>query len=213
MSSLPLASLCAAAAAADITWSQKKNAATKQPCVRQVDSTPGVYKNLAHRQIIIAALAGMAPTVAHKKKTKVKKHDKNKGKKRPVPRKTKKRAPKTPDEKTFIYILQSDTNSKKSYVGVTNDLARRLRQHNGQLVGGARFTRGNRPWVFCAIFVVSNRHDALSIEWKIKHGKRRSDGVGIAGKIAAACRFGAMVAKFSQLCGPAPACRAGDLCA
>ena len=145
----------------------------------------------------------MAPTVGHKNKTKARKRDKNSGKKRPVSRKTTKRAAKTPDEKTFIYILQSNTNSKKSYVGVTNDLTRRLRQHNGQLVGGARFTRGSRPWGFCAIFVVSNRHYALSIEWKIKHSKRRSDGVGIAGKIAAARRFGAMVPKFSQLCGPA----------
>jgi putative endonuclease len=111
------------------------------------------------------------------------------------------------NEETFIYILQSTVNEKKSYVGVTNSLPRRLRQHNGDLAGGARYTHSNRPWRFSAIFVVANRHDALSIEWKIKHSKRKSDGVGIPGKIAAACRFGAMVTRFAQISGPPPALR------
>lgn len=31
------------------------------------------------------------------------------------------------------------------YTGVTRDLLRRLRQHNGELVGGAQYTRGRRP--------------------------------------------------------------------
>jgi predicted GIY-YIG superfamily endonuclease len=108
------------------------------------------------------------------------------------------------NEATFVYILQSTVEARKSYVGVTNSLPRRLRQHNGQLAGGARFTRTARPWRFHAIFATANRHDALSIEWKIKHQKRKSDGPGIEGKIAAACRFGKLVAKFAQICGPHP---------
>jgi len=106
------------------------------------------------------------------------------------------------NEETFIYILQSTVDEKKSYVGVTNSLPRRLRQHNGELAGGARYTHANRPWRFFAIFVVASRHDALSIEWKIKHCKRASDGVGIPGKIAAACRFGTLVSRFAQISGP-----------
>ena len=43
------------------------------------------------------------------------------------------------NEQTFVYILQSTVEARKSYVGVTNSLPRRLRQHNGQLAGGARF--------------------------------------------------------------------------
>jgi len=108
------------------------------------------------------------------------------------------------NQETFVYILQSTVEARKSYVGVTNSLPRRLRQHNGQLAGGARFTRAARPWRFHAIFAAANRHDALSIEWKIKHQKRKSDGPGIEGKIAAACRFGKLVSKFAQLCGPHP---------
>ena len=31
------------------------------------------------------------------------------------------------------------------YTGVAADLARRLRQHNGELAGGPKYTRGRRP--------------------------------------------------------------------
>jgi len=33
------------------------------------------------------------------------------------------------------------------YVGCTKDLYRRIRQHNGEIVGGARFTTDYRPWI------------------------------------------------------------------
>ncbi|EED31578.1 putative GIY-YIG catalytic domain protein [gamma proteobacterium NOR5-3] len=42
-----------------------------------------------------------------------------------------------------VYILRCADGSL--YTGVTRDLARRLRQHNGELVGGAQYTRGRRP--------------------------------------------------------------------
>jgi len=138
------------------------------------------------------------------KKFKKSKKSKKQGPKTPKTHKTRKRQMKS-NEQTFVYILQSTVEANKSYVGVTNSLPRRLRQHNGQLSGGARYTTRCRPWRFHAIFATGNRHDALSIEWKIKHKKRKSDGPGIVGKIAAACRFGKLVAKFSQICGPPPA--------
>ena len=106
------------------------------------------------------------------------------------------------NEETFVYILQSTIQANKSYVGVTNNLTRRLRQHNGQLAGGGSYTRAHHPWRFYAIFATGNRHDALSIEWKIKHSKRKTDSHGIDGKIAAACRFGKLVVIFSQISGP-----------
>jgi len=129
---------------------------------------------------------------------------KNKKKKARKASKTTKHRKAPVNEETFIYILRSVHNEKKSYVGVTNSLPRRLRQHNGELKGGARYTHAHRPWQFFAIFVVANRHDALSIEWKIKHCKRKTDGVGIPGKIAAACRFGELVSRFAQISGPVP---------
>ena len=43
-----------------------------------------------------------------------------------------------------VYVLCSETLAT-TYVGVTNDLERRLEQHNGEQPGGARSTRGGRP--------------------------------------------------------------------
>lgn len=38
----------------------------------------------------------------------------------------------------FVYLLQCD--SRSTYVGATIDLEKRLRQHNGEIKGGARDT-------------------------------------------------------------------------
>ena len=38
----------------------------------------------------------------------------------------------------LVYILKSDN---LSYVGMTNDFFKRFRQHNGELVGGAKYTK------------------------------------------------------------------------
>ena len=42
-----------------------------------------------------------------------------------------------------VYLLRCADGSL--YAGVTSDLDRRVRQHNGELAGGARYTRGRRP--------------------------------------------------------------------
>lgn len=47
----------------------------------------------------------------------------------------------------FAYVLIAIAGPRpRTYVGVTTDVARRLRQHNGELRGGARSTRAGRPW-------------------------------------------------------------------
>ncbi len=43
----------------------------------------------------------------------------------------------------YVYLLRCRDGS--FYTGVARDLERRLRQHNGELAGGARYTRGRRP--------------------------------------------------------------------
>jgi len=42
-----------------------------------------------------------------------------------------------------VYILRCGDGSL--YTGVARDLQRRLQQHNGELAGGSRYTRGRRP--------------------------------------------------------------------
>ena len=79
-------------------------------------------------------------------------------------------------QQQHCYILYSNN---RTYVGYTVDPARRLRQHNGLIKGGARATRRAQNWAFMAI-VTSNDPAftnimALSLEWHIKHpnGRRR----------------------------------------
>ncbi|MFT6051505.1 MAG: putative endonuclease [Halioglobus sp.] len=48
-----------------------------------------------------------------------------------------------PDVDWHVYILQCVDGSL--YTGVARDLQRRLRQHNGELAGGAKYTMGRRP--------------------------------------------------------------------
>ena|SRR3989344_8671442 len=69
--------------------------------------------------------------------------------------------------KYVVYLLESHG---KTYIGCTNNKERRLRQHNGELVGGARFTRKYRPWkLVCYVDGFEARKHALQFEWAWKH--------------------------------------------
>ena len=61
-------------------------------------------------------------------------------------------------------------NMKRTYVGSTNNLHRRIRQHNREITGGARATAGFRPCKL--LFVVKgfgrDRRSALRMEWHMK---------------------------------------------
>lgn len=49
----------------------------------------------------------------------------------------------------FVYVLWSGT-LERTYVGLAVDVSRRVRQHRGELTGGARATRAGRPWCLAA---------------------------------------------------------------
>lgn len=70
-----------------------------------------------------------------------------------------------------VYVLQGTRASGKPvyYVGCTNDLERRVRQHNGEISGGARFTRAHRPWTLCVSFgPYTGRGEAQRVERSVK---------------------------------------------
>jgi predicted GIY-YIG superfamily endonuclease len=91
-------------------------------------------------------------------------------------------------EQHYCYVLKNkDINKNNSYCGYTNNPKRRIRQHNGELKGGAKATKG-QSWDFMMLITgFPNSQKALSFEWKLKHpdGKRRKNKkyYGIEGRI------------------------------
>lgn len=61
-----------------------------------------------------------------------------------------------------VYLL---SNGTRTYVGSTTDPARRLRQHNGEIVGGARSTRGKGPWHIVA-YVSGFENRSVACRWE-----------------------------------------------
>jgi predicted GIY-YIG superfamily endonuclease len=75
----------------------------------------------------------------------------------------------------YVYVLLS-ADGRRTYVGVTTDLERRLSQHNGELPGGAKATRQGRPWSIGAHEgPLESRSEAQKIEYRLKRrrGLRR----------------------------------------
>lgn len=75
----------------------------------------------------------------------------------------------------FCYMLAS-TDGRKTYVGATINPDRRLRQHNGEISGGARATKG-RAWN--RKFLIGGFGDesaALRFEWRWKYLTRQAPG-------------------------------------
>lgn len=78
-----------------------------------------------------------------------------------------------PESRHMCYILRSLTHDK-TYVGYTVDFAHRLRQHNGEIVGGAKKTHRYRPWTpVCVIKGFANESQALRFEARLHHAERK----------------------------------------
>lgn len=73
--------------------------------------------------------------------------------------------------KFYCYLLKSPSGG--TYVGFTTNPKRRLRQHNGEIKGGARYTKRCSQWKMA--YLVSGfktKTHALRFEWAWKHPSR-----------------------------------------
>ena len=73
-------------------------------------------------------------------------------------------------EKFYTYMVRCADGSL--YTGWTNNLEQRIRAHNGEIPGGAKYTRGRRPVVLVWSTTFSKKSDAQTMESLVKQMKR-----------------------------------------
>jgi predicted GIY-YIG superfamily endonuclease len=71
----------------------------------------------------------------------------------------------------FVYILRSDSDHERHYVGVTADVDERLEWHNTGLSG---HTRQHRPWRVIVSFEFPDERAAVRFERYLKSGSGRA---------------------------------------
>jgi putative endonuclease len=71
-----------------------------------------------------------------------------------------------------IYILEC--GDKTLYCGITNNIENRLKQHNGEIKGGAKYTRSRQPLELVYQESAVSRSEALKREIVIKKMTRKT---------------------------------------
>ena len=73
----------------------------------------------------------------------------------------------------YVYFIVNSLNN--IYIGYTVNLKRRLRQHCGELVGGAKYTKRSSDWTYLMILTSQswNASRAMQIEWLCKYPQRK----------------------------------------
>jgi len=67
----------------------------------------------------------------------------------------------------YVYILRSNEYPKQIYVGLTNNIRKRLKEHNDGL---SKYTSKFKPWRVITYIAFSNRSLALQFEKYLKIG-------------------------------------------
>jgi len=84
-----------------------------------------------------------------------------------------------------LYLLQNTLNNR-TYVGITNNLERRIRQHNGIIKGGAKYThnfKGLGEWKYHMYISNLTKSESLSFERSVKNTKCNIKGLPIEKRI------------------------------
>ncbi len=72
--------------------------------------------------------------------------------------------------KRFVYVLRSDSDPGRHYVGSTSEVENRLEWHNH---GPCGHTREHRPWALVVILEFSGEGEAVRFEKYLKTGSGR----------------------------------------
>ena len=82
------------------------------------------------------------------------------------------------DRSYYVYLL-IHTEHNRTYLGITNNLKRRIRQHNCEIKGGAKYTSSflkNGKWEYYLVIPDLTKSEALSKERIIKNKRRKGKG-------------------------------------
>ena len=71
----------------------------------------------------------------------------------------------------YVYLLKSEADPGKQYVGSTRDLCRRIKEHNESR---SPHTAKFRPWLFIAYFAFAEEKRAIEFEKYLKTGSGRA---------------------------------------
>jgi predicted GIY-YIG superfamily endonuclease len=75
----------------------------------------------------------------------------------------------------YLLLSYNKKAKRKVYCGYTIDVIRRLRQHNGLILGGAKRTRKGRPWnLICYVTGFPDSRTALQFEYFINRDRHHS---------------------------------------
>jgi predicted GIY-YIG superfamily endonuclease len=74
-------------------------------------------------------------------------------------------------EKRIVYIIRSDVDPSRHYVGITNDLRSRLEWHNH---GPCGHTMSHRPWSVVVSLEFPTEKEAVRFEKYLKSGSGRA---------------------------------------
>ena len=67
----------------------------------------------------------------------------------------------------FVYILESQKDSEKIYIGFTSDLTKRLEEHNAS---ESNYSRRYAPWKLVSYTAFVRKSAALAFETYLKSG-------------------------------------------
>ncbi|MBU4380644.1 GIY-YIG nuclease family protein [Candidatus Parcubacteria bacterium] len=71
----------------------------------------------------------------------------------------------------YVYIIQSVSNPNKTYVGYTEDLKKRIFEHN---IGANKSTENFKPWKLLSYIALTDKYQALQLEKYLKQGSGKA---------------------------------------